>query len=360
MARGTLARATHVAPEDPYVRTARAAGLAYVSDRTPGLYRRKQGKSFAYYARNGSRIRHAATLERIRKLAIPPAWTDVWICPDASGHIQATGRDARGRKQYRYHPAFSAERDRHKYQRMLELARVLPKLRTACDRALHLPGLPREKVIAAVIRLLEHTLIRVGNEEYSRANHSYGLTTLRDRHVTVHGAQMRFRFRGKSGITRDVTVHDRRLAAIVARCRAIRGPLLFQYLDADGRAQAITSADVNAYLREVTGLDVSAKDFRTLHGTLLTALALQAQGAASSQRATKRQILAAIRSTAERLGNTLAVCRRSYVHPALLTAYERGSVLPRIALVAADSEALRHAQERAVVAFLRRCIAAHA
>jgi DNA topoisomerase-1 len=362
MAQRTLARATAVEvrrpSDDPYVRTARAAGLQYVSDRSPGLSRRRRGKSFAYYTRHGSRVRDPATLARIRKLAIPPAWSDVWICPDASGHIQATGRDARGRKQYRYHPAFCAERDRDKYQRMLELARVLPKLRAECDRALAQPELPREKVIAAVIRLLEHTLIRVGNEEYSRANHSYGLTTLRDRHVTVRGAEMRFRFRGKSGVTRDVTVRDRRLAAIVARCRAIRGPLLFQYLDASGRAQAVTSADVNAYLREVSGRDVTAKDFRTLHGTVLMALALQQLGAASSKRATRKQIVAALRDTSERLGNTPAVCRRSYVHPTLLLAYERGSVLPRMTLVAADADARRHAQERAVVAYLRRCVAA--
>ena len=357
MAHNTLAPTFQIASDRPYVRTARAAGLRYVHDRAPGLYRRKQGKVFAYYTSHGSRVRQAATLARIRKLAIPPAWTEVWICPDASGHIQATGRDARGRKQYRYHPAFRAERDRHKYQRMFELARTLPKLRAACARALQRPGLPREKVIAAVIRLLEHSLIRVGNEEYSRANHSYGLTTLRDRHVSVRGAQLRFRFQGKSGITREVDLRDRRLAAIVGRCRAIRGPLLFQYLDASGRAQAVSSADVNAYLREVTGVDVSAKDFRTLYGTVLTALALQELGPASSQHAARRQIALAVRCTAERLGNTLAVCRRSYVHPALLAAYERGSVLPRIQLVASDPEARRHAQERAVLAYLRRCMA---
>jgi DNA topoisomerase-1 len=362
MAQRTLARETasdvRRPPDDPYVRTARAAGLRYVSDCSPGLSRRRLGKSFAYYTRNGARVRDERTLARVRTLAIPPAWTDVWICTDASGHIQATGRDARGRKQYRYHPAFSAERDRHKYQRMLELARVLPQLRAACDEALALPGLPREKVIAAVIRLLEHTLIRVGNEEYSRANHSYGLTTLRDWHVQVRGAELRFRFRGKSGVTRDVTVRDRRLAAIVARCRAIRGPLLFQYLDEGGRAQAVSSADVNAYLREVTGRDVTAKDFRTLHGTVLMALALQQLGIAATQRAARKQIVAALRDTSERLGNTPAVCRRSYVHPTLLLAYERGSVLPRITLVAADEDARRQAQERAVVAYLKRRITA--
>jgi DNA topoisomerase-1 len=340
---------------DPYVRTALAAGLRYVSDREPGLSRRRAGKGFTYHAPNGARVRSPATLARIRKLAIPPAWTQVWICAHDNGHIQAVGRDARGRKQYRYHDAFRAQRDRHKYERMFELARALPRLRAACDAALRRPGLAREKVIAAVIRLLEHTLIRVGNEEYSRANHSYGLTTLRDRHVTVRGATMRFRFRGKSGVVRDVVVRDARLAPIVARCRAIRGPLLFQYLDDSGTARAISSADVNAFLREASGLDLTAKDFRTFHGTVLTALALREQGAAASQRAARRVVVAALRVTAERLGNTPAVCRRAYVHPALLSAYERGAVLPALALVTSSVERRRETQERAVIAFLRRC-----
>jgi DNA topoisomerase I len=345
---------------DPYVRTARSAGLRYVSDREPGLTRRRAGKGFVYYTASGARVQSPTLLDRIRKLAIPPAWTQVWICPHAEGHIQATGRDARNRKQYRYHERFRAERDRDKYERMFELARALPKVRAACDAALRRTGLPREKVIAAVIRLLEHTLIRVGNEEYSRANHSYGLTTLRDRHVDVRGALMRFRFRGKSGVVRDVVLRDQRLAAIVARCRAIHGPLLFQYLDAGGCARAVTSADVNAFLREATGLECSAKDFRTFYGTVLTALALQQHGPPPSQRAAKRLIVAAVRCTAERLGNTLAVCRRAYVHPVLLTAYERGSVLPRLSLVATQPDAQRLAQERAVVAYLRRCLAQYA
>jgi DNA topoisomerase-1 len=345
---------------DPYIRTAHEAGLRYVSDREPGLTRKRAGKGFVYHSASGARVQSPALLARIRKLAIPPAWTQVWICPHADGHIQATGRDARGRKQYRYHERFRAERERDKYQRMFELARALPKVRAACDAALRRPGLPREKVIAAVIRLLEHTLIRVGNEEYSRSNHSYGLTTLRDRHVAVRGATMRFRFRGKSGVVRDVVLRDLRLAAIVARCRAIRGPLLFQYLDAEGCPRAVSSAEVNAFLREVTGLDCSAKDFRTFYGTVLTALALQQHGPAPSQRAAKRMIAAAVRCTAERLGNTLAVCRRAYVHPVLLTAYERGSVLPKLALVASRPDAQRVAQERAVVAYLRRCISQYA
>jgi len=345
---------------DPYVRTARAAGLRYVNDREPGFTRKRAGKGFAYYSASGARVQSPALLARIRKLAIPPAWTQVWICTHADGHIQATGRDARKRKQYRYHEGFRAERERQKYERMFELARALPKVRAACDAALRRPGLPREKVIAAVIRLLEHTLIRVGNEEYSRANHSYGLTTLRDRHVGVRGATMRFRFRGKSGVVRDVVLRDLRLAAIVARCRAIRGPQLFQYFDAEGCARAVSSADVNGFLREVTGLECSAKDFRTFYGTVLTALALQQHGPAPSQRAAKRMIVAAVRCTAERLGNTLAVCRRAYVHPILLTAYERGSVLPKLALAASHPDAERVAQERAVVAYLRRCLAQYA
>ena len=343
---------------DPYIRTARDAGLRYVRDSEPGLTRRRAGKGFAYYGPNGARVRSPATLARIRKLAIPPAYTQVWICPHEDGHIQATGRDARGRKQYRYHEAFRAERDRHKYERMFELARALPRVRAACEAALRRPGLPREKVIAAVIRLLEHTLIRVGNEEYSRTNHSYGLTTLRDRHVTVRGATMRFRFRGKSGVVRDVIVRDARLATIVARCRAIRGPLLFQYLDDDQVPHAISSADVNAFLRESSGFDLTAKDFRTFHGTVLTALALREQGLAQSQRAARRVVVAALRVTAERLGNTPAVCRRAYVHPMLLSAYERGSVLPKLSLVTGSPQLLREAQERAVIAYLRRCRAA--
>jgi DNA topoisomerase-1 len=287
---------------------------------------------------DGTRVRHAATLARIRALAIPPAWTEVWICRSPHGHVQAVGRDARGRKQYRYHPRWRAVRDETKYARMLAFARALPAIRAAVARDLERPGLPRRKVLAAVVRLLETTLIRVGNEEYARQNGSFGLTTMRDGHVAVSGAALRFHFNGKSGRAHVVDVRDPRLARIVRRCQDLPGQTLFQYVDDDGARQTIDSADVNAYLREIAGEEFTAKDFRTWAGTVLAALALAEVQAFTSQRQARRNIVRAVESVARRLGNTAAICRKGYVHPAVIEAYLDGVTL----------DAFRRRTERAI------------
>jgi DNA topoisomerase-1 len=311
---------------DP-VAAARAAGLRYVTDAGPGIRRKRAGRGFSYRGLDGEPIRDPGELRRIKALAIPPAYTDVWICPDPRGHLQATGRDARGRKQYRYHPRWRAMRDETKYDRMLAFGEALPLIRARTDRDLARPGLPREKVLATVVRLLEATLIRVGNEEYARENRSFGLTTLRDRHVAVTGPAVSFAFRGKSGVTHEVGLRDRRLAKIVARCRDLPGYQLFQYLDDEGRRQTVDSGDVNDYLREITGQDFTAKDFRTWAGTVLCTLALQEFETFDSDAQAKRNVVQAIGRVAERLGNTPTVCRKSYVHPAVLDAYLDGSML---------------------------------
>jgi DNA topoisomerase-1 len=275
---------------------------------------------------DGRTIRDKTILARIRSLAIPPAYSDVWICPTPNGHLQATGRDARGRKQYRYHPRWRAVRDETKFGRMLAFSEVLPRLRARLEEDLAKPGLPREKVLAAVVRLLECTAIRVGNDEYARANRSFGLTTLQDRHVEVSGNTLRFEFRGKSGKTHRVALSDRRLARIVARCQALPGADLFQYEDDEGQRVAIGSGDVNDYLRDITGEDFTAKDFRTWTGTLQAVEALEAVGPAPTQREAKTAILKAIDRVAERLNNTRAVCRKYYIHPAVLETYEGGTL----------------------------------
>lgn len=308
--------------------TARAVGLVYVTDGVPGIRRRRAGKGWAYYSPDGSRITDREVRRRINALAIPPAWTDVWICPDPKGHIQATARDAKGRKQYRYHPRYREARDESKFRRILEFSEVLPSIREQVERDLRSRGLSRRKVLAAVARLLDKTLIRVGNDEYTRENKSYGLTTLRDRHVAVNGSRLDFTFRGKSGVTRTVTLTDRRLARIVQQCQDLPGQQLFQYLDPDGTRQDIDSDDVNAYLREVTGRDITAKDFRTWAGTMLAAQALRAMGPARTRREAERKVVRAIDQVAERLGNTRAVCRKYYVHPAVLDAYLAGVTAP--------------------------------
>ncbi|HMS60097.1 MAG TPA: DNA topoisomerase IB, partial [Tepidiformaceae bacterium] len=282
---------------------------------------------FRYVSPAGEPVRDSETLGRIRSLAIPPAWTDVWICPRADGHIQATGRDARGRKQYRYHPRWRQVRDASKYERMQAFGAALPRIREACERDLARPGMPREKVLAAVVRLLETTLIRVGNDEYARDNRSYGLTTMRDRHVTIDGTRIEFRFRGKSGVRHQVRLKDRRLANVVRRCRDIPGQELFQYIDDDGERRTVGSGDVNAYLREIAGEEFTAKDFRTWAGTVLATLALQEFETFDSNTEAKRNIVRAIERVAERLGNTPAVCRKCYIHPAVLDAYLEGSML---------------------------------
>ena len=301
----------------------KARGLVYSGDTQPGYRRLRERGRFVYRTPSGSRVRAARTLARIRRLAIPPAYTDVWICRDARGHLQASGRDARGRKQYRYHADWRRARDASKYGRLVEFAQHLPALRAAVQRDLALPALPRRKVLALVVRLLETTSIRIGNEEYSRQNHSYGLTTLQMRHLDLHGSRMRFRFRGKNGKFHDVRLRDARLAAVVRRVQELPGQDLFQFVDDGGDVQAIGSADVNAYIRAHTGTDFSAKDFRTWTGTLLAAQELAAVGYADSEAARKRRINAAIAGVARALGNTPAVCRASYVHPAVVDAYRK-------------------------------------
>jgi len=311
-----------LAPEPAH--SAAAAGLRHVSDAKPGISRRRSGRGFTYAGPDGRTVRDRATLARIRALAIPPAWTDVWIAPDPKGHVQATGRDARGRKQYRYHAAWHEVRHETKFGRMLAFSAALPKIRRALDADLALPGLPRRKVLATVVRLLECTQIRIGNDEYARANRSYGLTTFRDRHVAVSGSTLRFEFRGKSGKPHTVDVADRRLARIVARCQAIPGEELFQYLDEEGARQTIDSGDVNDYIREIAGEEFTAKDFRTWAGTVLACEALLELGVPATKRAAKANILAAVDRVAEQLNNTRAVCRKYYVHPEVLAAYGEG------------------------------------
>lgn len=307
--------------------TARAAGLRYTGDHQGGIARLGKPGRFRYRDADGSILRDAAILTRIKALAIPPAWTGVWICPHANGHLQATGRDARGRKQYRYHARWRQVRDEVKYERMLSFGRALPAIRAAVARGMQLPGLPREKVLATIVHLLELTMMRIGNEEYARTNKSFGLTTLRTRHVQVDGSAVAFHFKGKSGVRHDIRLSDRRLARVLQRMRELPGQELFQYVDAEGERHGIGSGDVNDYLREVTGEDYTAKDFRTWSGTLLAALALQAFEQVDSDAQAKKNIVQAIESVAKKLGNTPTICRKCYVHPAVLESYLDGSLL---------------------------------
>ena len=325
MAKQDVAETELTLPADPK-EAAEAAGLVYVSDDQPGIRREKKGDVFTYFKPNGEPVIDDRTLERIRKLAIPPAYTDVWICTRANGHLQATGRDARGRKQYRYHPQFREVRESTKYEHMLEFARALPDVRARLAEHMALRGLPREKVLATIVHLLETTLIRVGNDDYAKENKSYGLTTLRNRHVKVEGAQLKFQFKGKSGKTWQLQVKNPRVARIVRACQELPGQELFQYLDEDKEVQRVTSSDVNQYLREITGRDITAKDFRTWAGTVLAALALQEMERIDSQAAQKKNIKAAIERVSARLGNTPTICRKCYVHPEVLNAYIEGSL----------------------------------
>ncbi len=348
---------------DVHVAAAQAAGLRYVTDTEPGISRKRVGRGFAHYGPDGQLIRDRRERRRLAALAIPPAWTDVWICPDPNGHMQATARDAKGRKQYRYHPLFRARRDESKFGRMLTFSAALPRLREQIEQDLALPGLPRRKLLATIVRLLDKTLIRVGNDEYTRANRSYGLTTLRRRHVEVQGHTVRFEFRGKSGVQHSLAITDRRLAQIVQQLQDLPGQQLFKYVDGDGRRQSIDSDDVNAYLREVTGLSVTAKDFRTWSGTMLAARALRELGPPASEREARRNVNKALDHVAARLRNTRAVCRKYYVHPAVIAAYHRGVALPEAPAPApADrrrsrpSAALRR-EETAVLQFLQEEIA---
>jgi DNA topoisomerase-1 len=316
------------------IEAAKAAGLRYVSDARLGIRRRRAGKGFRYLDPDGKAIRDPDTLRRIASLVIPPAWTDVWISPWPNGHIQATGRDAKGRKQYRYHPRWQAVRDETKYDRMMAFGAALPAIRRRVESDLGRPGLPREKVLAAVVRLLETTLIRVGNEEYARTNHSFGLTTMQDRHVALGESSVRFAFRGKSGIKHTIGLADRRLARVVKKCRDLPGQELFQYIDDEGRPQDIGSDDVNAYLREVAGAEFTAKDFRTWAGTVLAAMALREFEAFDTKTQAKKNVLRAIETVAERLGNTPTVCRKCYVHPEIIDSYLDGSMLDTLKQVA--------------------------
>ena len=349
-----------LAVDDPEA-SAEEAGLRYVNDDGPGIRRRRRGKSFSYIGPDGQPLTDDRRLAWIRALAIPPAWTDVWISPIMRGHLQATGRDARGRKQYRYHPRWREVRDSAKYDRLLDFARALPRIRRRTDRDLRRRGLPREKVLATVVRLLESTLIRIGNEEYLRDNRSVGLSTMRDRHVDVVGSKLRFEFRGKSGKRHSVGVTDRRLARVVKRCQELPGQELFQYIDADGERQQIDSADVNDYLRDITGDEFTAKDFRTWAGTVAASLALQEVELLDPAASAKHHVTEAIRRVAERLGNTPAVCRKCYVHPGVIDAYLDGDLAATLEAAAskrlnARPHALR-AEEAAVLGLLKARLA---
>jgi DNA topoisomerase-1 len=342
------------------VAAARAASLRYVTDTAPGIARKRNGIRFVYIAPGGKTIRDPAQLKRIQSLVIPPAWTDVWICALEDGHLQATGRDAKGRKQHRYHPRWREIRDATKYHRMIAFAAILPRIRGQVQRDLSLPGLPREKVLATVVRLLEVTAIRVGNEEYARKNGSFGLATLKNRHVDVSGGKIRFQFRGKSGVQHAIDLQDKRLAKIIKRCQDLPGYELFKYIDDDGELCAIDANDVNDYLKQIAGEDFTTKDFRTWNGTVLAACALKelkcAEGASKAQ--LKRNIVQAVESVAKRLGNTKAVCRKCYIHPAVIEAYEAGSLVRglRVGMPRKETagEYALGVDEAAVAAFLRR------
>lgn len=310
--------------------SAREAGLRYVNDTRPGITRKRKGKDFAYADAQGKALRSKEDIARIRHLAIPPAWEHVWICPQANGHLQATGRDVKGRKQYRYHPKWRETRDETKYDRMIAFGKALPAIRRRVARDLSKPALSREKVLATIVRLLETTLIRIGNEDYARTNHSYGLTTMQDRHVKVRGETVTFTFRGKSGKNHVIDVQNRKLAGIVRKCRDLPGYELFQYPDGQGNVVNVSSSDVNDYLREITKAEFTAKDFRTWSGTVLAARALQEFETFNSQKQAKQNMLQAIEAVARMLGNTPAICRKCYVHPIILDTYLDGSLVDQL------------------------------
>jgi DNA topoisomerase-1 len=340
---------------------AEEAGLRYVSDNRPGYTRKANGDAFDYFDSEDKPIRDEQRLLRLKRLAIPPAWTEVWICPAPNGHIQATGRDARHRKQYLYHERWREVRDENKYDRIVSFGKALPKIRRRVAQDLKLRGLPREKVLATVVQLLERTFIRIGNEEYARENKSFGLTTMKDRHVEVKGSKLRFRFRGKSGREHEVGVTDGRIAKIISKLQDLPGQDLFQYVDDDGEVGDVSSQDVNEYLREITGEDFSAKDFRTWAGTVLTALALAAQEKFETKKQAKANIKTAISAVATILGNTPAICRKCYVHPAVLDNYlDQKSIegLKQITEEAMDSDDVDlRSNEKAVLKFLESRLA---
>jgi DNA topoisomerase-1 len=314
-----------VSPEG--LESAKSAGLRYVSDHDRGIHRVRRGKSFSYVDFARKPVKGAETLHRIHSLVIPPAWEQVWICPDASGHIQAVGVDQRGRKQYRYHPRWREVRDETKYEHLVAFGKKLPKIRRQVQRDMRAPGLPREKVVATVIRLLETTLIRVGNEEYAKENHSFGLTTMHDKHVAVKAGSIHFEFRGKSGVQHAIDLQDRKLAKIIRSCQHLPGHELFQYVDAQDTRHTISSDDVNDYLHATAGNEFTAKDFRTWAGTVLAAMALQEFERFDSEAQAKRNLVAAIESVAKKLGNTKTVCRKCYIHPAVMSGYLDGTLV---------------------------------
>jgi DNA topoisomerase-1 len=326
---------------------AKAVGLRYVSDQQKGVSRVGAPGRFRYRSPDGKWIRDRQTLARIKGLVIPPAWTRVWIAPGADAHLQATGRDARSRKQYRYHVDFAQIRDAVKYAHLVEFAEALPDLRRRLKRDLGRPGLPRERILATVVTLLEQTLIRIGNEDYARANNSFGLTTLRNRHVKVKGTEVRFLFKGKSGKQWSLALRDRRVARVVRSCQDLPGQHLFEYRGDDGAAHGVSSSDVNDYLREITGRDITAKDFRTWAGTVKAAMGFREQESPVTKRAV-RQVIAAV---AEELGNTVAVCRKCYIHPGVLAGFEAGTLTLRMPARGRDGMS---PQELAVLAYLKR------
>jgi DNA topoisomerase I len=347
---------TIVDPKD----AAESAGLRHVSDGRPGIRRKKAGTGFTYLRPNGTKLHDLHVVKHIRSLAIPPAWTDVWICPFTDGHVQATGRDARGRKQYRYHPLFREVRESTKYEHVVAFGKALPAIRVVVREHMARRGLPREKVLATVVHLLETTLIRVGNDDYAKQNKSYGLTTLKNRHVAVEGSEVRFRFTGKSGKQWSLKVKDRRVAKVIKACQELPGQELLQYLDEDGKQQDVTSSDVNAYLQEITGQDITAKDFRTWAGTVLAALALKEFETFDTAAQAKRNLRAAIERVAARLGNTPTICRKCYVHPEVLNSYLDGSLVLEIKSEV-ESElrgelAGLQPEEAAVLAMLLECL----
>ena len=351
---------TIVDPRD----AAEFAGLRYVSDARPGIRRRKIGTGFSYTRADGSKLTEKDVLSRIKSLAIPPAWTDVWICPFKNGHVQATGRDAKGRKQYRYHLLFREVRESTKYGHVVAFADALPMIRDTVKKHMALRGLPREKVLATVVHLLETTLIRVGNDEYAEQNNSYGLTTLKNRHVAVDGNEVRFRFTGKSGKQWSLRVKDRRIAKIIKACQELPGQELLQYVDEAGNCQDVASGDVNDYLREITGKDITAKDFRTWAGTVLAAMALSELESFDSAAQAKRNLRAAIEKVAGRLGNTPTICRKCYVHPEVMDSYLDGQLVLGLK-EKAESElrgevANLKPEEAAVLALLRSRLAREA
>ena len=346
----------------PEAAVAKDAGLRDVSDARPGITRQRRGITFAYRLPEGAALRDAATLRRIRSLAIPPAWTSVWICPFENGHIQAIGRDARGRKQYRYHSRWRKVRDEAKYERVLAFGETLPRIRRRVAADLRRRGLCREKVLATVVRLLETTLIRVGNDEYAQNNGSYGLTTLKNRHAKVRGEQITFQFKGKSGIRHRIGVHNAKTARMVRRCQELPGQDLFGFVEDDGTVRDVTSEDVNAYLQHIAGDDFSAKDFRTWAGTVLAAVALRECGPFTSTRQTKRNVVRAVEAVAKMLGNTAAICRRCYVHPTVLDGYLAGHTIATLRQSAdrrlGGSLAKLHPEEAAVMMLLRESLGA--